>query len=210
MQWSQTIRQSCHACRTLRRLRRTPSTTLFWAITASESLITLRCDVANVFAEALPPAVPFYMEVCDQSRDWWVNCMGRPPVPKGYVIPIQKALQGQPESPRLWHQHIRNIDFKQCCTHELCLYFKRDEKAKTEDSPEIYIKKTANDGFVLVLRQVEDFAISGSSTEEYNQVKQTIQSQMTNELHGLGIIKRFNGLDIHQTKDYVKISCELY
>ena len=33
---------------------------------------------------------------------------------------------------------------------------------------------------------------------------------MANELHDLGIIKRFNGLDIHQTKDYVKISCELY
>ena len=32
---------------------------------------------------------------------------------------------------------------------------------------------------------------------------------MANELHNLGIIKCFNGLDIHQTKDYVKISCEL-
>jgi hypothetical protein len=33
---------------------------------------------------------------------------------------------------------------------------------------------------------------------------------MTNELHDLGIIKRFNGLDILQAKDYLKISCELY
>ena len=37
-----------------------------------------------------------------------------------------------------------------------------------------------------------------------------IQKQMANELHELGIIKRFHGLDIHQTRDYVKISCKLY
>jgi hypothetical protein len=36
------------------------------AITASEGLITLGCDVANAFAEAPPPTVPFYMEVDDQ------------------------------------------------------------------------------------------------------------------------------------------------
>ena len=33
---------------------------------------------------------------------------------------------------------------------------------------------------------------------------------MTNQLHDLGIIKHFNGLDIHQTRDYIKISCKLY
>jgi hypothetical protein len=193
-----------------------PAQRLFWAITASESLITLGCDVANAFAEAPPPTVPFYMEVDQQFRDWWVNCMGRPPIPKGYVIPIQRALQGHPESPRLWHRHIHNILTKEegfeCCTHEPCLYFKRDKKDPTaaDDDYEVYIKKTANDGFVLILRQVDDFAISGSSTAECNKVRQTIQNQMANELHDLGIIKRFNGLDIHQTRDYLKISCELY
>ena len=52
----------------------------------------------------------------------------------------------------------------------------------------MYIKKTANDRFILVLRQVDNFAISGSSTEECNKVRQTIQSQMANELHDLGVI----------------------
>ena len=34
---------------------------------------------------------------------------------------------------------------------------------------------------------------------------------MANELHDLlGVSKIFNGLDIHQTRDFVKISCELY
>ena len=97
--------------------------------------------------------------------------MGRPPIPKGYVIPIQKALQGHPESPRLWHQHIHNILIKdegfKCCTHEPCLYFKREEQTKTEDNPEVYTKKTANDGFVLVLRQVDDFSFDKSTTSPF-------------------------------------------
>jgi hypothetical protein len=57
---------------------------------------------------------------------------------------------------------------------------------------------------------VDDFAISGSSPEECNKVRETIQKQMTNKLHDLGVIKRFNGLDIHQMRDYIRISCELY
>ncbi len=63
---------------------------------------------------------------------------------------------------------------------------------------------------VLILRQVDDFAISGSTKEECDKVGQIIQKQMANELHDLGIIKRFNGVDIHQTRDYLKMSCELY
>jgi hypothetical protein len=134
-----------------------PAQRLFWAITASESLITLGCDVANAFAEAPPPTAPFYMEVDHQFRDWWVNCMGRPPMPKGHVIPMQRALQGHPESPRLWHRHIHNVLTKEegfeCCTHEPCSCFKRDEKDPTaaDDDCEVCIKKTANDGFVLIL-----------------------------------------------------------
>jgi hypothetical protein len=182
-----------------------PAQRLFWAITASESLITLGCDVANAFAEAPPPILPFYMEVDDQFREWWTECMGRRPIPRGHVIPIQKALQGHPEAPRLWHQHIHSILTKEegfeCCTHEPCLYFKRDgvEEMKTDEDHQVYLKRTEDDGFILILRQVDDFAISGSSPEECNKVRQAIQNQMTNELNDLGIIKRFNGLDIHQT-----------
>jgi hypothetical protein len=165
-----------------------PAQRLFWAITASEGLITLGCDVANAFAEAPPPTVPFCMEADNQFRDWWVNCMGRPPIPKGWVIPTQRALQGHPESPRLWHQHIHNILLKdegfECCTHDPCLHFKRDpETALGDDDHEVCMKRTPNDGFVLILRQVDDFAISGGSTEKYNQVQQTIQKHMQNELH---------------------------
>jgi hypothetical protein len=75
------------------------------------------------------------MEADKQFRNWWTDRMGRPSIPKGFVIPIQKALQGHPEAPRLWHQHIHNILIKEegfkCCTHEPCLYFKRHDEELT-------------------------------------------------------------------------------
>ncbi len=86
--------------------------------------------------------------------------------------------------------------------------YKRDDKEPIplDDDHEAHMKKTADDGFVLILRQADNFAISGSTPEECDKVRQTIQKQMANELHDLGIIKRFNGLDMHQTRDYVKMS----
>jgi hypothetical protein len=71
------------------------------------------------------------------------------------------------------------------------------------------MKRTPKDGFVLILCQVDDFSVSGSSTEECDKAGQTIQKHTQNELHDLGIIKRFNGLDILQTRAHVKLSCEL-
>jgi hypothetical protein len=41
-------------------------------------------------------------------------------------------------------------------------------------------------------------------------IKQQIQDNMVNPLNELGVIKRFNGLDIQQTRRYVKISCQTY
>jgi hypothetical protein len=37
------------------------------------------------------------------------------------------------------------------------------------------------------------------------EIKQYIQDNMVNLLNELGKIKRFNGLDIQQTRDYIKI-----
>jgi hypothetical protein len=41
-------------------------------------------------------------------------------------------------------------------------------------------------------------------------IKQQIQDNMVNPLNELGVIKRFNGLGIQQTRHYVKISCQTY
>ena len=109
-----------------------PACRLYWAITASEGLISIGADAGNAFAEAPPPVEPFYMAIDDQFNEWWVECLGNAPIPSGYVLPVQHALQGHPESPRLWESHIHTIlvdrlQFKPT-THEKCLYSKRDER----------------------------------------------------------------------------------
>jgi hypothetical protein len=97
--------------------------------------------------QAPGPKEPFFMEVDGPFHDWWTKCLGRTPIPKGWVIPILRNLQGHPEAPCLWHKHIDNILIEQLgldhCTHEACLYFKH----------------TANHGLIIVLRQVDDFRI---------------------------------------------------
>ena len=86
-----------------------PACRLYWAITANEGLISVGADAGNAFAKAPPPVEPFYMAIDDQFHEWWVECLGNPPIPLGYVLPVQHALQGHPESPCLWETHIHTI-----------------------------------------------------------------------------------------------------
>lgn len=171
---------------------------LSWAITAALNHISLGCDVSNAFAEAPPPKIPFFMEVDEQFLDWWVNSLGNDPIPIGWVIPILRNLQGHPEAPRLWHKHINGILVNDLgfdhTTHEPCLYFKHHP----------------DHGLILILRQVDDFLISAKTQAIAEEVRQQIQSKMTNELNDLGIIKRFNGMDIQQTRHFININCHTY
>jgi hypothetical protein len=175
-----------------------PAHRLTWALIAALNYVGLRCDVSNAFAEAPPPNKPFYMVADAQFCDWWENCLGNPPLPRGYVIPILRNLQGHPEAPRLWHKHINGILLTkmgfQHTTHKPCLYFKHHE----------------THGLLIVLRQVDDFIIGAKSMDLCLEIKQQIQDNMVNLLNQLGIIKRFNGLDIQQTRDYIKISYPTY
>jgi hypothetical protein len=138
------------------------------------------------------------MVVDEQFRDWCENCLDKLPIPQGWVIPIPKNLQGHPEAPRLWHKHFDGILITkmgfQHTTHEVCLYFKHHN---------IY-------RLILVLRQVDDFIIGAKTMQLCLDIKQQIQDNMVNPLNELGIIKRFNGLDIQQTQHYIKISCQTY
>ena len=89
---------------------------------------------------------------------------------------------------------LDSLDFK-ACTHEHCLYYKRD--------------KVTNE-LILVLRQVDDFIISAKLKASALAVKNSLEKHMTNPLHDLGVIKRFNGADIQQTRHYVKVFAETY
>ena len=176
-----------------------PACRLFWAITASEGLISIGADAGNAFAEAPPPVEPFYMMIDAQFNEWWVESLGNPPIPPGYVLPVQHALQGHPESPRLWEIHIHNIIVQHLkfvpTTHEKCLYSKRDP---------------VTDELQMLLRQVDDFSVSAKDEETCKKTIASIGQHLQVPLNDLGLIKKFNGVNILQSRWFVKISCEDY
>ena len=94
--------------------------------------------------------------------------------------------KGHPESPRLWAKLVDKIIRKlklTPCTHEPNLYYTSDYKGTTG-------KK------VLLLRQVDDFAISCQDEALCEEVIADIQSEMTIAINKLGRLSRFNGVDI--------------
>ena len=173
---------------------------IFWAATVINNYITIGADASNAFAEAPPPKDPLYVIVDQQYKDWYKQRFpDQPPIPIGHVLPVQGALQGHPESPRLWAQLIDKIILKlnlKPCTHEPCLYY-TDNYNNTG-------KK------VLFLRQVDDFAVSCEDENTAKQVIADINSKMTIDVKQLGIIDRFNGVDVTQTKHYIKLSNRTY
>ena len=75
---------------------------------------------------------------------------------------------------------------------------------------------TIDGNTVLVCRQVDDFAIACTSTDVASKVIATINKHATTENQGIGVRteagmhSRYNGVDVHQTRDYIKLSCETY
>ncbi len=63
--------------------------------------------------EELPPVPPpkqgFYIYPDQAFKEWWVHHKKQPPLEDGMVIPILSAMQGHPESPRLWEKHANAI-----------------------------------------------------------------------------------------------------
>jgi hypothetical protein len=127
--------------------------------------ISLGCDVSNAFAEGPPPSIPFYMEVDNQFLGWWVNCLGNDPIPKGWLIPILRNLQGHPKAPRLWHKHINGILVNELgfdhTTHKPCLYFKHHPEH----------------GLILILCQVDNFLISAKTRQIADEVRQQFKAR---------------------------------
>jgi hypothetical protein len=90
---------------------------------------------------------------------------------------------------------IRELNLEPC-THEQCLYFTNN------------YNKTGKT--VLFLRQVDDFAVACQDKETAHDIISKINDKMTIQVKELGMIDRFNGVDILQTKDYIKLYNRTY
>ncbi len=122
------------------------SSRLFYAVAAAENLLVFGAVVSNAFAEAPPPKQGFYIRPDKAFNDWWVQHKKSTPIPTGHVIPVLSAMQGHPESPRLWEKHANAI------LREL-------ELTPTVHEPCLYLGNVAGKR-VIFKRQVDDFSIA--------------------------------------------------
>ena len=173
-----------------------PAQRIYWAIVATEGYIAIGADASNAFAEAPPPKAPLYVMVDRPYREWWKETKGED-IPKGSVLRVQHAIQGHPEAPRLWSVFIDEIIQTKIkltpTTHEQCLYHGEFQGKK-----------------VLFLRQVDDFSVAAEDEQTCKNLIMEISKYLKAPLKMLGIVDRFNGIQIEQTNTYVKLHNEQY
>lgn len=181
-----------------------PCMRMFYALCAVLGLVVTFADTTNAYQQSPPPSKQCYLEIDDAYRSWHRKRYGTDVDPKTHVVPLGKALQGHPEAGVLWETMIvgilegEELGFK-ATTHERNLY-------RGEIDGEI----------VLVCRQVDDFSIGSKSSAAAEKLIAVINKHAATESQGIGVVSkdgmsaRYNGIDVHQTQDYIKLTCETY
>ena len=171
---------------------------IFWCLTAAHNWIAIGADATNAYAHSPPPRGECYMQADAQYVEWYNTTQradGEPKIDTSYVFPVQHALQGHPESPRLWETYVNgkldSMGFKNT-PHAPCLY-----TGTWDNKP------------VLILRQVDDFAVSCADRKTaeslYEELKELCPFVVEKEE-----VRQIYGIDIAQTRDYIQVSCETY
>jgi hypothetical protein len=155
-------------------------------------------DVSNAFGDAPPPKQGFFIRPDAAFKEWWAS-KGRAPIPDGYVIPVLAAMQGHPESPRLWEKH--HID--QILRHELGF-------VPMVHEPCIYSGEIDGEEWVLFKQQVDDFLLAVKSATVANKVFDLIDAHLHMLMKRQGLVSMYNGLDIQQSRWYIKISIQTW
>jgi len=172
-----------------------PGMRTFFALSAATGKIITFADTTNAFQQSPPPSKACYLEIDDAYASWYLKRHGTVLNRRTHVIPVLHALQGHPEAGALWEKMIVGIlvdELKfQATTHERNLY-----------------RGTLDGEDVLICRQVDDFAVGSRTTATAEKLISLINRRVTTK--SLGVGTKYNGVDILQTRDYVKLSCESY
>ena len=195
--WLRALVQTYSSCVEL------PCMRLFIALCVNRNYYICFGDVDNAFQQAPPPTYQCYLEIDDTVYDWYLRRFGIKLDRRKQVIPLYKALQGFPEAGALWERMINDILLNKMgfrlTTHERNLYVGEIDGQE-----------------VLVCRQVDDFASGAAHEATAKRFLDVLRSHVEAEYHGMGIpsakgvYERYNGVDVYQTADYVKIGCESY
>jgi len=135
------------------------------------------------------------LQIDDAYRSWYKKHFNVDIDPITHVVPLNKALQGHLEAGALWERMIIGIledklGFRST-THERNLY-----------------RGEINGELLLVCRQVDDFAIAVKNPKTADILINKINVHVTTQNKDVGT--KYNGVDLLQTQDYIKISCESF
>jgi hypothetical protein len=177
---------------------------LFFGLCAFLEMIVLLGDVDNAYQNSPSPTEPCFLEADEAYCSWYLKRFGIVIDPQTHVIPALRAIQGHPEAGRLFEDFILKI-------------LQRPPLNFTTTVHERNLYRGEIDGkLVLVARQVDDFAIGCTCVETAKKLIEIINSRVTTKNQGIGTLTssglshHYNGLDVHQTSRYIKISCETY
>ncbi|KAG7341264.1 helicase domain protein [Nitzschia inconspicua] len=180
-----------------------PIQRMFFALAAAHDMQVYGGDATDAFAHSPPPETPTFIMIDDAYAEWYKARFGVT-LDWNMVLPVLHALQGHPESGRLWETYINKI---------LSL-------------PELSFRSTTHDGTIysgvfegepiLLLRQVDDFALACRRESTAKAVYEFIGKalQQPNEAPPpftyLGLLSDYNGVDVHQTADYIELTSAGY
>ena len=180
-----------------------PIQRMFFSLSASLGYDVYGGDALDAFDHSPPPVVPTYVSINDAYADWYFWKTGRK-IDRSKVLPVLHALQGHPESGKLWESHINSILFSpelnfKCTTHNRTIYSTTFRGVK-----------------VLLLRQVDDFALASPDEDMSKAIYDIIGKRLT--LPGedkppfayMGFVDDYNGVQVEQSLDLVSISAAKY
>jgi hypothetical protein len=178
-----------------------PVSCLFFALAAALNYLIFGGDAQDAFAHSPAPKVPTFVQLDDAFMEWYkaqINIT----LDRRQVLPVLHALQGHPEAARLWEEHISKIlcdlDFHST-THEQNIYLATIDGHK-----------------ILLLCQVDDFVLAmpdpAIAARLYDQIGKCLQlpGKTSVPFQQQGLIDSFNGVNILQTRHYIKLSCTSY
>jgi hypothetical protein len=179
-----------------------PVLRIFFALAAAENLIVYGGDARDAFAHSPGPSVPTFLRLDDAFIDWYATTYGKQ-LDRSQVLPIQRALQGHPEAARLWEIYITGILTKVGFT-------------STTHEKNIYALRRTDSSLVLMVRQVNDFALAclndTIAKDLYDQIGTHLKLPGEADLPFAykGVLTDFNGYDILQTRNYIKLHAHTY
>jgi hypothetical protein len=169
---------------------------ILWVITALRIWVAIGADTVKTFAQSLPPSEPTCVLI--DARMWeWLKEQKYIIVDDGDVCPVQCDLQGNPEVGSIWTDKVE------------AYYLKNDLNFSSPvHEPCIYIGSYGGQ-VTLMGRQVDDFKSFSLQEDKLRDLFVLLKTKI-NIVTKVGIMCHYDGIDIVQTRDYVKIHVDTY